>query len=75
VAKKGEAFKGHEFHYARMESSPSPAWRRVGGEEVEGYTDGRILGSFVHLYLPACPEGAGRFLALAHGKAKLRRPR
>lgn len=57
VARKGQAFKGHEFHYARLPASPSPAWRRLGGEEVEGYTDGRVLASFVHLYLPAKPEG------------------
>ncbi|WP_243029515.1 cobyrinate a,c-diamide synthase [Thermus altitudinis] len=65
VAPKAQAFKGHEFHYARMPPSRSPAWRRVGGQEVEGYTDGRILGSFVHLYLPARPQGARRFLAWA----------
>ncbi|WP_243027021.1 cobyrinate a,c-diamide synthase [Thermus albus] len=65
LAQKGEVLKGHEFHYARMEPSMSPAWRRVGGQGVEGYTDGRILGSFVHLYLPARPEGARRFLAWA----------
>ncbi|WP_185747702.1 cobyrinate a,c-diamide synthase [Thermus amyloliquefaciens] len=63
VAQRGEVFKGHEFHYAQMEPSQSPAWRRVGGGEVEGYTDGRVLGSFVHLYLPARPEGARRLLA------------
>ncbi|RTH26873.1 cobyrinate a,c-diamide synthase [Thermus scotoductus] len=61
-ARPGEVFKGHEFHYARLPASPSPAWRRKGGEEVEGYTDGRVLASFVHLYLPARPEGAERFL-------------
>mgnify|MGYP001214860494 FL=1 len=65
VARKGQAFKGHEFHYARLPASPSPAWRRLGGEEVEGYTDGRVLASFVHLYLPARPEGVERLLGLA----------
>jgi len=65
LALRGEVFRGHEFHYARLPQSPSPAWRRVGGEEVEGYTDGRVLASFVHLYLPARPEGAKRLLARA----------
>ncbi|WP_337845698.1 cobyrinate a,c-diamide synthase [Thermus sp.] len=63
VARKGERLRGHEFHYARLPSSPSPAWRRVGGEEVEGWTDGRVLASFVHLYLPAHLEAARRLLA------------
>ncbi len=62
VAQKGERLKGHEFHYARLPPSPSPAWRRAGGEEVEGWTDGRVLGSFVHLYLPAHPKAAERLL-------------
>ncbi|AEV15272.1 Cobyrinic acid a,c-diamide synthase [Thermus sp. CCB_US3_UF1] len=65
LAQRGEAFKGHEFHYAHLPPSPSPAWRRVGGEEVEGYTDGRVLASFVHLYLPARPQGALRLLLSA----------
>ena len=67
VARKEEVLKGHEFHYARLPSSPSPAWRRLGGEEVEGFTDGRVLASFVHLYLPARPKAALRFLAVAEG--------
>ncbi|APD10581.1 MULTISPECIES: cobyrinate a,c-diamide synthase [Thermus] len=65
LARRGEVYKGHEFHYARLPQSPSPAWRRVGGEEVEGYADGRVLASFVHLYLPARPEGAERLLECA----------
>ncbi|MEZ0321946.1 MAG: cobyrinate a,c-diamide synthase [Thermus sp.] len=67
LARKGEVFKGHEFHYARLPPSPNPAWRRRGGSEVEGFTDGRVLASFVHLYLPARPEGAERLLDLAQG--------
>ncbi|KPD32315.1 cobyrinic acid a,c-diamide synthase [Thermus scotoductus] len=67
VARAGEVFRGHEFHYARLSPSPSPAWRRAGGEEVEGYTDGRVLASFVHLYLPARRGGVERFLGLAEG--------
>ncbi|WP_117238369.1 cobyrinate a,c-diamide synthase [Thermus sediminis] len=65
VAARGDRLKGHEFHYARLPASPSPAWRRVGGGEVEGWTDGRVLASFVHLYLPARPAAAQRFLAQA----------
>jgi cobyrinic acid a,c-diamide synthase len=67
VAQRGERLKGHEFRYARLSPSPSPAWRRVGGEEVEGFTDGRVLASFVHLYLPATPGAAERLLRSAAG--------
>ncbi len=62
LAQKGEVLKGHEFHYARMEPSPSPAWREREGGQPEGYTDGRVLASFVHLYLPGSPKAARRLL-------------
>ncbi|MGC8968309.1 MAG: cobyrinate a,c-diamide synthase [Thermus sp.] len=74
VTQKGDRLKGHEFHYARLPSSPSSAWRRVGGEEVEGFTDGRVLASFVHLYLPAFRGAAERFLSVAEGAARGRDP-
>jgi len=34
---------------------------------VEGFTDGRVLASFVHLYLPATPGAAERLLRSAAG--------
>lgn len=65
VALPGWTFRGHEFHYARLAASASPAWRQAGGEAVEGYTDGRVLASFIHLYLLAAPAAAERFVRRA----------
>lgn len=62
VARKGMVAKGHEFHYSRLDL-PGNAWRRKDGWETEGYTDGRILGSYIHLYFPANPALAERFVA------------
>lgn len=72
VAKAGWRLRGHEFHYARMAAGEQPAWRQADGEAVEGYTDGRVLGSFVHLYLPAYPAAAERFIAAAEEARRAR---
>lgn len=62
VARKGMVAKGHEFHYSRLDL-PGNAWRQKGGHQTEGYTDGRILGSYIHLYFPAKLALAERFVA------------
>ncbi|AEB12725.1 cobyrinate a,c-diamide synthase [Marinithermus hydrothermalis] len=67
LARRGWRLKGHEFHYSTRPPTPRPAWRQVGGTVVEGYTDGRVLASYVHLYLPAAPEAAERFVEAASG--------
>lgn len=63
VAEAGWRLRGHEFHYARLEPGSRPAWRQADGTAVEGFTDGRVLASFIHLYLLARPRAAERFIA------------
>lgn len=65
VALPGWRLRGHEFHYARLEPPRPAAWQRADGHETEGFTDGRVLASFIHLYLPAHPAAARRFIDLA----------
>lgn len=65
AAAAGWRLRGHEFHYARMEAGEAPAWRQAEGGATEGYTDGRVLGSFIHLYLLAHRPAAERFIAAA----------
>lgn len=65
VALPGWPFRGHEFHYARLAASDRPAWRQAGGDLLEGYADGRVLASFIHLYLLAAPAGAERLIQQA----------
>ena len=69
VAAEGDRLRGHEFHYATLRSAPEPpAWESPEGHR-EGFTDGRVLASFVHLYLLSTPWAAERLLAVARGCA------
>ena len=50
----GAAFRGHEFHYARVLSEDGPPLFTIRGADggdlgTCGLTDGRVAGSFVHL--------------------------
>ena len=65
VAKRGWRAKGHAFHYSTRPVVEPAAWRRVDGAEREGYLDGRVHASYTHLYFPAAPELARRFVAAA----------
>lgn len=57
--------RGHTFHHSAPETSMSP--RGVGtrqngtsGEAI--YHSGRLTASYLHWYLPSCPEAAVRLL-------------
>ncbi len=64
----GSVGRGHEFHYSELAGEPTGerGWRRVyrisrsrGGEqESEGFTNGTVLASYVHLHFAARPEMA-----------------
>ncbi|WP_457636644.1 cobyrinate a,c-diamide synthase [Oceanithermus sp.] len=69
VARKGWRAKGHAFHYSTRPVVEPAAWLRVGGSEREGYTDGRVHASYTHLYFPAGPELARRFVEAAAGRS------
>jgi cobyrinic acid a,c-diamide synthase len=50
----GSAFRGHEFHYARIESETgTPLFEAAGADGAPlgplGLAAGRVAGSFVHL--------------------------
>jgi len=48
----GDAFRGHLFHYSATTGSDAPAYHvtRKGETVVDGYADGRIAASYVHLH-------------------------
>ncbi len=66
----GSAGRGHEFHYSELAGDPAGAagWRRVyrlrrgrGGDgELEGFTNGTVLASYVHLHFASRPAMARR---------------
>lgn len=66
----GETIRGHEFHYSEWADRPAGApWAyeiqpRADGAEarLEGFADGGLLASYVHLHFAARPELATRFV-------------
>jgi len=69
--------RGHEFHYSRWEGRPVErslyrARSSHGDEQDEGYSEGPLTASYVHLHFDACPQVA---LALVDQAAAFRRRR
>jgi cobyrinic acid a,c-diamide synthase len=58
--------RAHTFHYSRLETPLSPflmAERRRGGSSGEAvYRQDRLTASYLHWYLPSCPEAAAELL-------------
>lgn len=65
----GTRFRGHEFHHSELEDQPAlePAYTTVGwgGEGVEGWALGRVLGSYVHAHFGSNPGLATAFVEAA----------
>ncbi len=63
----GTIFRGHEFHYSELASAPevAPAYRMTGrgGEGVEGWARGNVLGSYVHAHFGSNPTLAPALVA------------
>ncbi|MCX7671974.1 MAG: cobyrinate a,c-diamide synthase, partial [Anaerolineae bacterium] len=69
LLRRGEEVRGHEFHYSIWNERPAdlPAAYRIAPREgtigqVEGYAEGNLLASYVHLHFGARPELAERFV-------------
>ena len=79
----GSRLRGHEFHYSRCEAAggatPSCALRlRKGvgmGEGRDGLVRGRVWAAYTHIFAPAVPLWAPRFVALAQTHAAERAAR
>jgi len=65
----GEQVRGHEFHYSRLVEMPSDfPWAYQledsrGSRGPEGYAQGNLLASYLHLHFAGLPGAARRFLA------------
>ncbi|MGA9756594.1 MAG: cobyrinate a,c-diamide synthase [Desulfobaccales bacterium] len=66
----GTRARGHEFHYSEIVGEPIGVARlyrltpRRGGEAVaEGYSEGNVLASYVHLHFGSNPEVARHLVA------------
>jgi cobyrinic acid a,c-diamide synthase len=75
--RRGELLRGHEFHYSELVDDPAsdPAWRKVYSlrrrrtdtVETEGYQNGAILASYLHLHYASRPAAVARFLERCGG--------
>jgi cobyrinic acid a,c-diamide synthase len=75
--RRGDVLRGHEFHYSELIDDPvsDPAWRKVYSlrrrrtdtVETEGYQNGAILASYLHLHYASRPAAVARFLERCGG--------
>lgn len=79
LGKKGTVTRGHSFHYSRCipKQEILHAYRvkytLSGREETEGYLQGNILASYLHLHFLANPSLAENFVEHAQRAAGVRR--
>jgi cobyrinic acid a,c-diamide synthase len=72
----GDILRGHEFHYSELIDDPAsdPAWRRVyafrrrsDAVDFEGFQNGAILASYMHLHFASRPAAVARFIERCGG--------
>ena len=62
VVGAGTLVKGHEFHYSAHDTAAETLFKSLTGPYREGYATGQVHASYVHLYFPASPNVARRFV-------------
>lgn len=70
LGKKGDSFRGHEFHYSQWSPEPSSFIHDVKGKRgnpnrMEGYLADRLLASYIHCHFLSYPERAVAFVKAA----------
>lgn len=69
LGRKGTAVRGHSFHHSRIASQGDVAtnyhvqYSMSGKEEQEGFRQGNVLASYIHLHFRANPAVAENFVA------------
>ncbi|MDX3231676.1 cobyrinate a,c-diamide synthase [Streptomyces sp. ME19-01-6] len=66
LAAAGTRVRGHEFHRTAVEpgAGPEPAWGLVRPERrAEGFVQGGVHASYLHVHWAAVPDAAVRFVA------------
>jgi cobyrinic acid a,c-diamide synthase len=68
ITRKGDILRGHEFHYSQLSgvgAGQSPFALRGGmgrDNRGDGYVQGNLLASYVHLHLRSNPQAAQNFV-------------
>jgi len=65
---QGEVVRGHEFHYSCLNTPltrEEATYEFTQGLQVEGFTQGNLLASYLHLSFSGFPPAAQRFVAAA----------
>jgi len=73
--KKGETFRGHEFHYSQWEMegiTPCHSVEKKRRRQIrnEGYASNNIVATYIHCHFLSYPQRALNFLASAHNWLK-----
>jgi cobyrinic acid a,c-diamide synthase len=69
LGRKGTVVRGHSFHYSRvasqgeLQTSYHVQYSMSGKEEMEGFRQGNVLASYIHLHFRANPTVAENFVA------------
>jgi cobyrinic acid a,c-diamide synthase len=69
LGRKGTVVRGHSFHHSRIISRGEVAtsyhvqYSMSGKEELEGFCQGNVLASYIHLHFRANPAVAENFVA------------
>lgn len=79
IARRGDVVRGHEFHYSQLTGigADQAAFSLQGGmgsdQRADGYAQGNLFASYVHLHLRSNPQAAHNFLAACRSyRAKAR---
>jgi cobyrinic acid a,c-diamide synthase len=73
LAENGTRVRGHEFHRTVVEpgAGASPAWGITRpGRRVEGFVQGGVHASYLHVHWAAVPQAARRIVAQATEAAR-----
>ena len=64
LGSKGMRIRGHEFHWSKMEGELTPSAYQIyhPDNRVEGYSNGNVLASYVHLHFGTDPNLARNFV-------------
>jgi len=80
LGNKGALLRGHEFHYSTVSGldENNSAYQLQGGKgpdgRVDGYVEGNLLASYVHLHLRSNPAAADNFMKACMKFKELKQP-